>query len=128
MDLSEELEVSRDLNEVEDSIEEKTSTVENEELNIFKEPQNSELHKETKSKEQSIEENTSSDPSVAVKTTEGTKVQRNKQFTLPLARVKNIMKMDPDCHMIGQEALLSLTKATVKIQKLNLVVKSLRSL
>ena len=46
-----------------------------------------------------------------VETKVGTERQRN--FRLPLARVKTIMKMDPDCHLISQDACIIVTKATV---------------
>lgn len=37
---------------------------------------------------------------------------------LPLARVKNIMKMDPDCLLISQDALFLMTKSTVLLNNL----------
>ncbi|GJQ75957.1 hypothetical protein Trydic_g18012 [Trypoxylus dichotomus] len=39
-------------------------------------------------------------------------VERNKLTELPLSKIKSIMKMDPDCHLISKEALFLTTKAT----------------
>lgn len=42
-----------------------------------------------------------------------TAADKPKLFKLPLARVKHIMKMDPDCNLISQDALFLVTKSTV---------------
>lgn len=38
---------------------------------------------------------------------------RKKLLDLPLSKVKSIMKLDPDCHLISKDALFITTKATV---------------
>ncbi|XP_072379184.1 DNA polymerase epsilon subunit 4-like [Diabrotica undecimpunctata] len=38
--------------------------------------------------------------------------QRNRLLRLPLARIKNMMKLDPDCTIISQDSLFLITKAT----------------
>ncbi|XP_028135207.1 DNA polymerase epsilon subunit 4 [Diabrotica virgifera virgifera] len=38
--------------------------------------------------------------------------QRNRILRLPLARIKNMMKLDPDCTIISQDSLFLITKAT----------------
>lgn len=40
---------------------------------------------------------------------------KQKLFQLPLSRVKEIMKMDPDCNIILKDAVFVTTKATVFI-------------
>lgn len=42
-----------------------------------------------------------------------TEQKQNKLLRLPLNRVKNIMKFDPDCTLVSQEAAVLVTKATV---------------
>lgn len=42
-----------------------------------------------------------------------TPAEKTKFVRLPLARVKHIMKMDPDCNLISQDALFLITKSTV---------------
>ncbi|KAK9747316.1 Histone-like transcription factor (CBF/NF-Y) and archaeal histone [Popillia japonica] len=37
---------------------------------------------------------------------------RKKLLDLPLSKVKSIMKLDPDCHLISKDALFITTKAT----------------
>lgn len=44
-----------------------------------------------------------------------TRKERNKLCRLPLARVKHIMKMDPECSIISQDAVVLVTKATVSV-------------
>lgn len=48
-------------------------------------------------------------------------IERPRNFRLPLARVKTIMKMDPDCHLISQDACIIVTKATVSIKIIKLI-------
>lgn len=45
---------------------------------------------------------------------------KNKQklTELPLTRIRTIMKMDPDVHIMSQEAVYLVTKATVSIRLL----------
>ncbi|XP_078041736.1 DNA polymerase epsilon subunit 4 [Augochlora pura] len=38
--------------------------------------------------------------------------QKEKLVKLPLGRIKNIIKMDPDVHMINQEAVFLIAKST----------------
>ncbi|XP_017779838.1 PREDICTED: DNA polymerase epsilon subunit 4 [Nicrophorus vespilloides] len=40
------------------------------------------------------------------------KSSRSKLLKLPLARVKSIMKSDPDCQLISQDAIFLVTKAS----------------
>lgn len=39
--------------------------------------------------------------------------QRQKFLRLPLARIKTMMKKDPDCGLLSQDAVFLVTKATV---------------
>ena len=39
--------------------------------------------------------------------------EKPKFVRLPLTRIKHIMKMDPDCSLISQDALFLVTKSTV---------------
>lgn len=41
-------------------------------------------------------------------------IEKKKLVRLPLARIKQMMKMDPECGMISQDALFLVTKATVR--------------
>lgn len=40
--------------------------------------------------------------------------QRQKLLRLPLARIKTMMKKDPDCGILSQDAVFLVTKATVR--------------
>lgn len=41
--------------------------------------------------------------------------QKEKLVKLPLGRIKTIIKMDPEVHMVNQEAVFLITKSTVII-------------
>lgn len=41
--------------------------------------------------------------------------QKEKLIKLPLGRIKTIIKMDPEVHMVNQEAVFLITKSTVII-------------
>ncbi|EFA12164.1 DNA polymerase epsilon subunit 4-like Protein [Tribolium castaneum] len=41
-----------------------------------------------------------------------TSPEKPKLVKLPLARIKHIMKMDPDCNLVSQDALFLVTKST----------------
>lgn len=41
--------------------------------------------------------------------------EKQRLVRLPLARVKNLIKMDPDCGIVSQDAVFLVTKATVNI-------------
>lgn len=41
--------------------------------------------------------------------------QKQKNLRLPFARIKHIMKLDPDCTIISQDSLFLVTKATVSV-------------
>lgn len=41
--------------------------------------------------------------------------QKLRLVRLPLARIKTIMKLDPDCAMISQDSAFLVTKATVSL-------------
>lgn len=44
----------------------------------------------------------------------GTTVATPKHTKLPMAKIKTIMKMDPDASLISNEAIFLVTKATVR--------------
>lgn len=63
--------------------------------------------------QEEVVENDVLDKSTINLDTSGTEKQRH--VRLPLARVKNIIKTDPDCGMVSQDAVFLVTKATVGV-------------
>lgn len=53
---------------------------------------------------------------------ESSNVAEESQTTLPISRVRTIMKSSPDVSNIGQDALLVMTKATVSFFDLSVIV------
>lgn len=50
-------------------------------------------------------------------------VEKQRFVRLPLARVKNIMKSDPDCGIVSQDSVFLITKATVSLKKYINIIK-----
>lgn len=82
--------------------EENTENLENEiEVSV-----DEEMDEVTNSQEETVEE--SHDKNLDTSASEKQRFVR-----LPLARVKNIMKTDPDCGIVSQDSVFLITKATV---------------
>lgn len=63
-----------------------------------------------------------------VNASEVTSPEKIKFVRLPLARVKHIMKMDPDIHIISKDALLLVTKSTVSPKSKMSPINQIKSL
>lgn len=64
---------------------------------------------------QDFDINTSEISSSAEKKPQSSKSETIKTTRLPIARIKHIMKMDPDVHMINADAAFVVAKATVSL-------------
>ena len=73
--------------------------------------------------DQSMEEVAVNDSvNVSQEEAENVEEQKEKLLRLPLARVRNIAKNDPDVQMINQDASFLIAKSTVIIIKLNFII------
>ncbi|CAK1552842.1 unnamed protein product [Leptosia nina] len=80
--------------------------------NLFKNEKQFEVNEDEPNSIQNSEVLISEDPDSGEKKVTNVKTDVVRITKLPMARIKNIMKMDPDVHVVNSEAVFLVTKAT----------------